>query len=61
MSRKSPDRVHLAGPVRPFAVCGSSDASERHTRVLEDVNCPFCSALYLAEHPEYVIVPPEPV
>lgn len=34
--------VHLSGPVRPFAVCGSYNALERHTKHKADVTCDMC-------------------
>ncbi len=34
--------VHLAGPIRPFAACQSSDAAERHTRDVAAVTCLEC-------------------
>jgi hypothetical protein len=37
-----PAPVHLAGPLRPFARCGSYRADERHTRDPGDVTCLSC-------------------
>jgi hypothetical protein len=37
-----PRRVHLAGPIRPFAVCGSYHAGERHSKDKVEVNCLSC-------------------
>jgi hypothetical protein len=37
--------VHLAGPLRPFARCGSYTAAERHTRDLAEVTCMSCMQL----------------
>lgn len=34
--------VHLAGAIRPFALCHSFTAAERHTRYPEDVTCTAC-------------------
>ena len=39
-----PPDVHMAGAIRPFAVCGSFTAAERHTRYPEDVTCADCLA-----------------
>lgn len=50
--RKSPfDRVHLDdGSGKPY--CGTT-AAERCTKDHLDVMCPFCAALFLADHPEF--------
>jgi hypothetical protein len=32
--------VHKAGPISPFAIYGSWDAIERHTRNAGEVTCP---------------------
>jgi hypothetical protein len=34
--------VHLAGPLRPFARCGSYRADERHSADPGDVTCLSC-------------------
>jgi hypothetical protein len=47
----SRERVHLASPVLPL--CKTTDALQRRTTDLTEVTCPFCSALFLADHPEY--------
>ena len=46
------ERVHLVGSSRHRAYCGVIGMAEPRSDSAVDVSCPFCSALYMADHPE---------
>jgi hypothetical protein len=50
--------VHLAAPIRPFAVCGSSDAGERRTQEANQVTCLECLRI-MSRDDNFLPVPDE--